>query len=287
MLYNYYGGGKIVVLGSAKQWKKIYYYHKYDRYSMGRFIGKDIAYLKSAALKGKLEKIVIEKVYIKNTIKTFYKDVNFYEDKLNSLYREDELITIEEAQQVINVSILTFEPIVKKEIIEPVTRNISSKFVSGNVLYSAPAAKKGELEKVVVKKCIKHKIYLDMLNSMWNESDLVNLEVANKIIEENKERNERPFYKNQIVKSQTVRISNNVPLGSLWCSKFHAQKGEIVKIVVRRILSDNFIEDTLGSTYENNNLITVQEAKSLALIYWLNRREQIVDIINQSNSDSN
>lgn len=286
MVYNYIGSGNLFVLGSAKQWKKIYYYHKYDRYSTGHLKGKDIAYLKSAALKGKLEKIVIEKVYIKNTIKTFYKDVNFYEDRLNSLYREDELITLEEAQNIINVNMLAFEPIIKKEKINPVAGVPSSKFNSGNILYSKLAAKKGELEKVVIKKCVKYKIYLDMLSSMWNESDLIDLENAKKIIEENRERNERPFYKKQVVEIQTTEPENSIPLGSIWCSKIYAQKGEIVKILVRRILSDNIVEDTLGSAYQNNDLITVQEGKSIALAYWQNRREEIVNIINSSNRDS-
>jgi hypothetical protein len=55
---------------------------------------------------------------------------------------------------------------------------------------------------------------------------------------------------------------------------------------VRRILSDNIVEDTLGSAYQNNDLITVQEGKSIALAYWQNRREEIVNIINSSNRDS-
>jgi hypothetical protein len=142
------------------------------------------------------------------------------------------------------------------------------------------------VDEKVIKKCVKYKIYLDMLNSMWNESELVDLENAKKIIEENRERKERPFYEKQTVKIQTNEPNNSVPLGSLWCSKSHAQKGEILKILVKRILNDNIIEDKLGSLYQNNDLITVQEGKSIALAYWQNRREDIVDIINKSNADN-
>jgi hypothetical protein len=286
MIYKYEGSGEIKILGSAKQWKKLYYYHKYDSFAVAHYKNKDVAYVKSKSIMGILEKVVIEKVYIKNTTKTFYKNVNFYEDKLKSLYREDELITLQEAQEIINVGILKFEPIIEKEKPNSVTKNISSKFNSGNILYSGLAAKKGELEKVVIKKCVKYKIYLDMLNSMWNESELVDLENAKKIIEENRERKERPFYEKQTVKIQTNEPNNSVPLGSLWCSKSHAQKGEILKILVKRILNDNIIEDKLGSLYQNNDLITVQEGKSIALAYWQNRREDIVDIINKSNADN-
>lgn len=209
MIYKYEGGGEIKIFGSAKQWRKLYYYHKYDSFAVAHYKKKDVAYVKSKSIMGILEKVVIEKVYIKNTTKTFYKNVNFYEDKFKSLYREDELITLEEAQ--------------------------------------------------------------------------VDLENARKIIEENRERS---FCEKQTVKIQTFEPNNSVPVGSLWCSKTYAQKGEIVKILVKRILNNNIIEDKLGSLYQNNDLITVEEGKSIALVYWQNRREDIIDIINTSNSDN-
>ena len=161
MIYKYQGGGEIKIFGSAKQWRKLYYYHKYDSFAVAHYKKKDVAYVKSKSIMGILEKVVIEKVYIKNTTKTFYKNVNFYEDKFKSLYREDELITLEEAQEIINVGFLKFEPIIEKEKINSVAKKISSKFNSGEILYSGSAAKKGELEKVVIKKCVKYKIYLE------------------------------------------------------------------------------------------------------------------------------
>ena len=98
--YNYYGNGIVSVLGSAKQHIEYYYYHKYDRYSVARFREKDVVYVKSSALKGKLEKVVIKRTMIQNTQKTFYKNNNMYQDMMNSLYREDELIFLEDAKKL-------------------------------------------------------------------------------------------------------------------------------------------------------------------------------------------
>jgi hypothetical protein len=104
MVYNYEGDGTIKVEGSAKQWRKVYYYHKYQRYAIARsktkFAGKDIAYRKSAAMKGKIEKVVIDQVIIKNTEKTFFQNVNMYQDIMNTLYKEDELISLDEAKSL-------------------------------------------------------------------------------------------------------------------------------------------------------------------------------------------
>ena len=61
MQYTYYGSGEIKVLGSAKQFRRLYIYHKYDRSSVVRFKQKDIAYIKRKAELGILEKIVIER----------------------------------------------------------------------------------------------------------------------------------------------------------------------------------------------------------------------------------
>ena len=98
--YKYYGNGIVSVLGSAKQHIEYYHYHKYDRYSVARFREKDVVYVKSSALKGKLEKVVIKKTIIQNTQKTSYKHNNIYQDMMNSLYREEELVLIEEAKKI-------------------------------------------------------------------------------------------------------------------------------------------------------------------------------------------
>lgn len=204
MRHTYYGGGKVVVLGSAKQFRRLYFYHKYDRYSTGRFRGKDIAYLKSAALKGKLEKIVIEKVYLKNTTKTLHKNVNFYEDKLNTLYREDELLTLKEAENIIAQSTTEFNFMPKTQ------------------------------------------------------------------------KSTQPIIK---------RFAGDVDVGTIWASRYYAQRGDLVKFAVRRNLNDLMIEDTTGGLYRKDDLITVNQAKSIALAYWQDRRQRLVDHINDINHD--
>jgi low affinity Fe/Cu permease len=104
MVYNYEGDGVVKVQGSAKQWRKVYYYQKYQRYSIAKsqpkYKGKDIVYRKSAAMKGKLDKVVIDQVILKNTEKTFFQNVTFYQDIMNTLYKEDELISLDEAKSL-------------------------------------------------------------------------------------------------------------------------------------------------------------------------------------------
>ena len=103
------------------------------------------------------QKIVIDKVYLKNTTKTFYKNVNFYEDKLNSLYREDELLTLEEAQNIIGMNALSHVEI-QKPVAEIKKINFQRKYQDGEILYSAIAAKSGKIEKVVIKKYSKDNV---------------------------------------------------------------------------------------------------------------------------------
>jgi len=285
MKYTYYGGGEVKVLGSAKQHAKLYFYRKFERSSVKRFGNKDIAYLKSEALKGKLQKIVIQKVYMKNTTKTFYKTVNFYEDALHSLYREDELITLQEAQDIIGLAFLEIKNQninIDKKIITD--KNHKVKYPNNSVMYSFSAACKGQLEKVLIISSPKPKLYIDKLNSMWNEDDLVNEDRANELILEYKQRISTKIDKTN-VKIQEFNQQSNAIVGHIYYDKISAERGVITPVLVTKIINSNIVQDRLNSLWEISNLVEHTEAKSLALNYWTNRRAQLVDVINQLNGD--
>ena len=55
----------------------------------------------------------------------------------------------------------------------------------GDVLYSKSKALRGFLEKVVIKNTI-FPIYVDTLNSLWNEEDLISFSQANSLVLEAK-----------------------------------------------------------------------------------------------------
>lgn len=104
MVYTYEGDGTIKVQGSAKVWRKIYYYYEYQKYKIAKnqpkFKGNDAVYEKKAARKGILKKVIIDQIILNNNKKTYYKDATIYQDILNSLYMEEELITLEEAKAI-------------------------------------------------------------------------------------------------------------------------------------------------------------------------------------------
>ena len=162
--------------------------------------------------------------------------------------------------------------------------NFQRKYQDDEILYSAIAAKSGKIEKVVIKKCVNHKIYLDGLNTLWHERDLLRLDQVNDFIEKHQERISRSFVRReQVVK--TRKFANDFDIGTMWASKSFAIKGSLVKFIIRRNLNDNVVEDTSGGIYNKEDLISVAEAKSIALAYWLEKRERLVDVINQSNQD--
>jgi hypothetical protein len=285
MNYTYDGGGEIKVLGSAKQHASLYFYRKFERSSQKRFGNKEIAYLKSEALKGKLQRIVIQKVYMKNTTKTFYKTVNFYEDALHSLYREDELLTLQEAQEIIGLFMLEVkvQNVRAEEKIELPKKHIA-KYANNSVMYSFSSAIKGQLEKVLIVSSPNPKLYLDKLNSMWNEEDLVNENEANQLIWEYEQRIATRIHKSD-VRIQSLGQQVNIILGQIYYDKIAAKRGIITPVLVTKIINSNIVEDRLNSLWEIVDLIDLSEAKSLALNYWTTRREQLVDVINQSNGD--
>lgn len=285
MSYTYDGSGEVKVVGSAKQHVSFYFYRKFERSSVKRYGNKDVAYLKSEALKGNLKKIIIQKVYMKNTTKTFYKTVNFYEDALHSLYREDELLTLQEAQNIIGLSMMELK--VPKTITKEIKndkKNHIAKYPNNTVVYSFSAAIKGYLEKVLIVSSPKPKLYVDQLNSLWNEDDLINEMEANLLISEYNHRISTRFNKTDI-KIQSINQLNGIIVGQIYYDKISAQRGTITPVLVTKIINTNIVQDRLNSIWEISNLISLSQAKSLALIYWTTRRSQLVDVINQQNGD--
>lgn len=56
------------------------------------------------------------------------------------------------------------------------------RYRAGNILYAAHRARKGVLEKVVIKK-VSGYLYTDTLNGIWNEEDLVEFDDAVVLVE--------------------------------------------------------------------------------------------------------
>lgn len=79
-------------------------------------------------------------------------------------------------------------------VIVLVSHQYVTMFGIGDILYNIHKARKGVLEKVVIKELVPIKqsltygqfrvIYKDTLNALWNETDLVDLETAKDLAEE-------------------------------------------------------------------------------------------------------
>jgi hypothetical protein len=99
MTFAYQGGGTIKLDGCVCPTKQIYLYYKWSENSF--------AYLKYKAQKGVMERIAIKRVIINKNARTAYADVVLYQDTLNSLYNESDLITEDEAKYLAQIYWLT------------------------------------------------------------------------------------------------------------------------------------------------------------------------------------
>jgi hypothetical protein len=284
MQYTYYGDGEIKVLGSAKQFRRLYIYHKYDRSSVVRFKQNDIAYIKRKAELGILEKIVIERVYLKNTIKTFYKNVNFYEDKLKSLYREDEIITYAEAQDIIGMGFRESKGF-KKQIVEDqvkIQQLNDNKYEPGDSVYSLISAEKGVLQKVGIKKYLQNMVYSDFFGNLWNENELVILEEANIAISQYVERSERPIMLTPVEPAPYVRPPK-FAVGDILASINYAKKGQLKILIVKNIFKNYIYQDLINDLWEESDLDTKENARSIAIEYLEEQKQQIFEAIRKEN----
>lgn len=87
LLYSGTGGPQII--GCAGVRYEIFIDYKFGEGS--------VVYLKHKALKGVLEQVAIKKVILVQNRKTFMKMVFLYQDTLNGIYNEDELLTQQDA----------------------------------------------------------------------------------------------------------------------------------------------------------------------------------------------
>ncbi|MEI7485875.1 MAG: hypothetical protein WCJ72_00470 [Chryseobacterium sp.] len=86
MIFYYDCGGKLNISGCSRMERRIYVFYKWGE--------RSVVYIKPKAIRGILEKIAIRKVILNNK-NDFYNPI--YQDSLNSLYNESELISELEA----------------------------------------------------------------------------------------------------------------------------------------------------------------------------------------------
>ena len=92
---QYTGSGGIKIGGCAKTKKTDNIICKWSKNS--------ILYVKYKASKGVLEKVAIKRVLLNSGLKTYNQVVPIYQDTLNSLWNEDDLIVAEEAYNLVLV----------------------------------------------------------------------------------------------------------------------------------------------------------------------------------------
>jgi len=168
MKLSYFGGGLVNTGGFANTKEREIVRYKFERNSY--------AYIRRKAEIGQLERIFIDKVILKSTVKTFHKHVPMYIDNLNTMYDENELVTLEEAQDLIDANIY-FAPIREQSstaIKKKVQIKVSANFAPNDICFSKPAAVMGKMEKVIILRALNNnEIYMDKYNSLWPKDDLV------------------------------------------------------------------------------------------------------------------
>jgi hypothetical protein len=127
-----------------------------------------------------LEKVYIEKVILKNVVPTYHQFLAMYVDKMNTMYNESELVTYEEALQLVDLSTLMIRPLrtKPKEEKKVVSVTVEPSFVRGQILYSKSASLLGQMERIVIKSMLSPGVYQDLTNGLWNEDELISEESA-------------------------------------------------------------------------------------------------------------
>lgn len=269
MTYHYLGGGTVLTGSFAPAHKNLYVRYKFDKYS--------VAYDREAAQKGVLKKVFIQKVILKNIVKSWHKDVVMYVDSMKSMYNERDLLTLAEAQAVVDQSV--YVPPNCDPPTDP-PPPLPSAYLPNSVHYSKPAAIVGRLEKVVILRSLPYqpKVYVSTLQGIFSEDDLVTLSQAQQLIDEAPE---HPPYCPEAPEPPPPLPSLYAP-NSVFYSRGDAEKGKMVKIVILRSLpqSPTVYQDTLHGLWNESELVSEAAAKSLALEYWVSRKaslEQLYD----------
>jgi len=93
MNYNYAGSGKIIFKSCTGYFKRTNIFHKFN-------VG-DLAWLKYKAKKGKLEVISIKNLLFNGSVYSTNRMLVLYKDNNNFLYNPDELLTKNEAVEIV------------------------------------------------------------------------------------------------------------------------------------------------------------------------------------------
>ncbi len=93
--------GRIKFYGCARTNYTLFYDYK--------FVAGDIAYIKSKALKGKLEKIAIKKTIVHKNAATLNQIEIIYQDTFNSVHEEDQIVDYATALSLVQAYALFVE----------------------------------------------------------------------------------------------------------------------------------------------------------------------------------
>ena len=168
MKLSYFGGGLLNTSGFG--------YAKEREFVRYKFARNSYAYMRRKAEIGVLERVFIDKVILKSTVKTFHKHVPMYIDNLKTMYDEIELVTYEDAQNLIESNIyLTSLQDHRQNKQKEIKKNvISNRFAANDICFSKPAAIMGKMEKVIILKPLNdYEIYMDKFHSLWSKDDLI------------------------------------------------------------------------------------------------------------------
>jgi len=279
--FSYMGSGSIEALGNA-------YCYTIDIF-LYKFRVGDFAYVRENAIRGKLFKVRVAKVFLNNTSLNYNKKVSLYEDSTGSLYNESDLITYEEASELIQLSPWAgvTEPYTYQEgdlILYPRPEVVSAPIVAqygpGDVAWSLPDAMRGDLVKVVIKRAISEMVFEDQLNGLWNLEDLVDEEVAVNTASGFA----TASFHNEL---ELLRYAQSIPIESLnevyatyspgdfvW-SLPDARRGDLLKVVIKKVISQNVFEDQLNGLWNLDDLVDEITATNIAYNYWLRRKRKI------------
>ena len=172
--------------GAASTAYSIYFEYKWGENS--------IVYVKDKARRGILERVAIKRVVLNSGPKTYDKIIPVYVDTLNSYWNEDDLILEDEARDLISDYIASLsEPastidgvVFSGKAKTSFSLRYSYRWGENSIVYVKNKAKKGILERVAIKSVLFNKkknkpynyraiipVYIDTLNSYWNEDDLI------------------------------------------------------------------------------------------------------------------
>lgn len=104
---NFDAYGRIKFYGCAATNYVLFYDYK--------FVAGDIAYVKSKALKGRLEKIAIKKPIVHKDSSTFNQIVILYQDTFNAMHEEDQIVDYSTALALVQAYTLYLEERASRE----------------------------------------------------------------------------------------------------------------------------------------------------------------------------